>query len=165
MVVLNDSLSLNLLALATLDATGAVFTKFDTSREQGFKFSKMKTAILLSGKTAGEGPISYGFAINDAAETEEAIEADPQRSRDPGESEKANRRVYPVGIIPISATGMQVLLDPDSIMNLKTLRDWPQWSIIEGEALEFWAYNHGSTLTTGANLFIKVLAIGKWLRD
>ncbi len=147
------------LVLSTLGALTAITdaTKVDAARLQGINIRKLKVAMVWRGKTAGEGPISYGLAVDmSAAEIKEAMAADPQNAGDPGASEEANRRIYPWGFIA-----------PDTLVeqgynggpNFITLPDFPKWSVIEGKALFVYAFNHqASALTSGLvlNWFLRL---------
>ncbi len=153
------------LALATLNASTALVepTKVDASREQGFRVTKIETAVAWTGKTDGEGPILWGLAFGQtAAEIEEAIEDDPQgMQNEAGRTlqEHQNRPVWPIGIV--SPSGVAGVLDEGKVIVLR-----PNWSAPEGGTMDFFAYNFGSgSLTTGTVMRYVYKLFGVWLRD
>ncbi len=153
------------LALVTLNASTALLepTNVDASREQGFRVTKMETAVAFTGKTANEGPILWGLAFGQtAAEIEEAIESDPQGMFNEANQElqeRQNRPVWPIGIInPLPVAGV---IDEGKMITLK-----PNWSAPEGGTMDFFAYNFGSgSLTTGTVIRYVYKLFGVWLKD
>ncbi len=156
-------ISLDLGTLGVADVITAE-SSIDGSRKQGFRVTKSKILLEMSGKTAGEGPILFGVAANfpGAPEVELALEADPQ-----GRNEQDSARG--------KGTFLKVLALFMSVpINIPTTR--PQmfefsygkngWSVPEAEKLVYWARNQDtSALTTGTRISISAEHFGVWLRD
>ncbi len=122
---------------------------------------KIKLAISFKGKTVGEGPIVVGLSNLDLsnAEIAEAIIADPQHSEDTTGMEQTNRKIFPVWVIPAG------LAAESEIQMLRTI-PYPWREVMEGSGLKFWAFNaDGNTLTTGTEITISGVIVGRWLRD
>ncbi len=147
-------------ALGTLNAITAITgnSKIDAARLQGFRVLRSEWYCTLSGLTAGEGPVLVGMAHDlTATEIKECIEADPQRSGDPGEEEKSKRAVWPLALM--------MNLSNDGMLNAEGVKKLG-WSFPEGTILKYWAYNVASgDLTTGAVWFLLVKHFGVWLKD
>ncbi len=158
------NLNFNLGALTSLTAsTNALL--IDGARDQGVKLLKLKAAISLRNKTAGEGPITVGIAIGvSAAEIAEAIVADPQGISDDPALQRSQRRVFPIWYF-----GKEVANTADlSEGPVKKLEDVDiPWKMIEEGLNMFWyAFNHDSSdLTTGTSIDIVSVAVQEWLRD
>ena len=157
------------LTVGALSSNGAnnANTKIDSSRQQGIKILKIKGSWDADGKTAGEGPVIFGFDIGLAAtEVAEAFIADPQVHEDAGSSEEANRKVFPVGMIPRDATGLH-----NSVTGQLSNSWWrnmrvPTWEIPEGRGLNIFAYNASAAgLTTGTTLRGRMVVLTRWLDD
>lgn len=155
----------NNLALGTLGGVNSAITstKIDSSRAQGVRLSKLKATIGITGKQVGEGPLVAGFCIGDftSLEVDEAIQADPQEKDDIPDSERANRRLWPVWYVDKSISSTAEI--PVSV--LKEV-DMPWKTIDEGDILQFWVFNSDAVaLTTGTIVNLRYAAIGEWLRD
>ncbi len=159
--VLHDKVGLITLgALAALDVATIDATRIDGGHLQGMRIKRFKFGMEISGKTDGEGPILVGAAVGlTAAEIEEALEADPQGSNDTDARDKANRKVFPLMMIPrinIIPSGPVPLIDVP----------WPFKTIPEGVGLVIWAYNMSSgALTTGTTIQTWMTFVTEWLRD
>ncbi len=154
------------LDLGTLAAGDVISTSssIDAARKQGFRVTKSRIMIEMSGKTAGEGPILMGLACNfaNAAAIEAALEDDPQGVN----TQDANRG---------KGTFLKVLaLFMSAPTNIPTTRPLMYefgygkngWSIPEAEALLYWARNQDTgALTTGTRISISAEHFGVWLRD
>ncbi len=155
------------IVLSTLASKSAkqTNTNIDGTREQGIKLRRIKANMTYTGKTAGEGPISVGLTAGlTAAEVAEAIVADPQRFEDPGSSEKANRRVFPVWFIGDGST--QTDTNPEQNTQLLVDIHAPTWEIPEEQALNWYAFNHDSgALTNGIGIDIINVIVYDWLED
>ncbi len=153
-----DDFVLNLLTLAAGDVTAGTF-KIDGSRGQGFRVAKSMLHVHLIGKTATEGPITFGVAFNmTAAAIEAAIEADPQASIEDN-SRGEGTYIMPLGMITLADTEGRLSPRAGYVIS-------PNWSIIEGQNYQFWAFNmSGGALTTGAALHVFASHFGVWLCD
>ncbi len=149
------------ITLGTLANNTAIIgnTNVDASREQGVRLKQLKAAYLLTGQTGDEGPIIYGWAVElTAVEIAEAILADPQDSEDTAARDKANRKVFPMGMFGVST---QIEMN-------QPLREvkFPWKEIIEGATLKWFVFNaSGSTLTTGAIAHLFAATVQEWSRD
>ncbi len=94
----------------------------------------------------------------DVTEIKEALEADPQSEFDPGESEKANRRLIQWGVIPKDGTETLAQSQDLRAQHWKTY----SWKLLEEESLTYWVFNYsGSAMTSGMN----VRFTGTWKFD
>ncbi len=150
---------------ATLGALAAnsasLTTILDPTNESGFKIEKIKAAVTYRGKTADEGPLSWGFEQGlTGAQVKETLEANPTSLLDNEAAERSNRKVYPQGIIPHHA------VDPSGDeQKVWDIRDFPK-VIPEGDFLSFYVHNHhNSALTTGMAVQLIGLIYGEWMRD
>ncbi len=137
------------IALGALAAATAVIaaTKIDATREQGCRIKDIFGIMTHNGKTAGQGPVYYGFADANlsVAEIAEIFEADPQSQDDVPATEQIDRRIIVVGQAP----------HPEAIQEIANEKwerlMWPSsWVLKEGGGLNIFAFNRGTgTLTTG----------------
>lgn len=137
-------------------------TKIDGSRQQGCVLRKVKGSFQGHGKTANEGPIIFGFAIDlVASEIDEAFGADPQ-DYEPGEAsfERANRPVFPIGTFPRTPTSFA---DDHGVY----WHDFqlPSWELAEHQSLVFFAFNRGAALTSGTTIRCQCILLADWLKD
>ncbi len=158
-VFLQDSLALSTLAALTA-VTGAL--NVDGARLEGMKIKKWKGAFTFDGKTTAEGPIVYGLS-QDLSPTEvaEFFTADPQHTDDVPSVERANRKVFPMGIITRGSTESD--LTQTKLHNLR----WPWPEIREGHGISIFAFNANiaAALTTGTILDFQSIMVGEWLDD
>ncbi len=149
------------LTLSTL-GSGSILTansRIDASRLQGFRILKTQYYFALKSMTPDEGPIMMHLAHDlTAAEMEETIGADPQRSGDPTLEPRALRPVWPLGLLGNDTEGNAgVFLQGEIKLG---------WSFPEGTILKIGAENiSGSALTTGAVVRGRMKHFGVWLRD
>ncbi len=155
------------LTLGTLAAATAisVASKIDTQREMGFRVVKSRIFWEWDGKVLFEGPILFGISIGlDPAGVKAAIEADPQNSiADDSRGEGTYIRF-------LGHWGTAELENPvagGGHMEAEVSYGINGWSVPEGIALAYWAYNKGgSALTAGAPIIhISAEHFGVWLRD
>jgi len=153
---------------ALVNAT-AIFgaSKIDAAREQGFRLVMSRISMKLTGKTTAEGPILIGICANvpDVASLKAYLENDPQ-GRSSDDAKGNNWFVKLLFQIPLAATenGSNAdLADNQSMFEVKYGKNG--WSIPEGSALNYFAWNMGSTLTTGAVITIAAEHFGIWLKD
>lgn len=154
--------------MATLGAGASIVQSslIDAARENGFRLTKSRIWITMTGKTAGEGPISFGVAINlpNAASLDNLMNADPQDS-------KADiSRGQGVFVQVLGKFGLLVTAYPSQDQGLSQMFEISYgkngWSVPEGRALLVWARNHDSSaLTTGTIMEFTAEHFGVWLRD
>ncbi len=156
------------LTLSTLGAASviSVDSSIDGSRLQGFRVTKSRIFITMSGKTTAEGPIALGVALNfeSVAAIKAALESDPtgQQSDDDRGKGTFIRMLDTVGLVPTvfpsSDEGTGKMYEISYGKN--------GWSIPEGRSMRFYAHNlFGSALTTGTQFQITAEHFGVWLRD
>ncbi len=149
---------LDLGTLASFDAVAGTF-RIDGSRGSGFRVSRSVFFLRFTGKTATEGPIIWGLSMNlTPALVEAAIEADPQTPSD-DDSRGDGGWIKPCGIIGLEETAGRLTDFGGLVVN-------PNWSCIEAQNYQLWAYNQDtSTLTTGMRIHGFAEHMGVWLRD
>ncbi len=113
----------------------------------------------IRGHTAGEGPITVGYAHGDYTVTEIA-EANDVTLTGPGlkiEQEHARRLVRKVG----SFRGLET---NEELNHGDQIRTGFKFTIEDGKKVEIWAQNRsGATLTTGTVVEVEGIAYGRWL--
>lgn len=147
-------------ALGTLGAKGGALanSKIDASRLNGFRVVKVEYWACYSGKTAAEGPIMVGLSFGQAsADIDACIEADPQGHLEDRDDGDTKRPLFPL-----------FMLEKDNASSSEAIHGTinPRWSVPEGYAMNYFAYNmDGSALTTGTEIQIFAKIYGVWLRD
>ncbi len=162
-LVTDSNVQFNLGTLATVTAIKGQ-SKIDASRENGLRLKKMWSAMDIRGKTGAqdEGPIIMGICVDSTiTEIAEFFSSDPQKYNDPDLSEKSNRKVFPIWFIPQLVTAINDNVGAVLFRNMRI----PSWTIPEGSALEYFAFNAGAALTSGAQVSITSVFVGEWLRD
>ncbi len=151
------------MALSTLGTNDAisVATKVDNTRLRGYRMIKSIFHFGVTGKTATEGPIIVGVAINmSAGDIEKAMEADPQS---PSEDDARGIGGFiktlfmldnPATVWPVGFNGM-----------IEVSYGKNGWSCPQGQAVTVFAYNTASTLSTGTIIQWVAEHFGVWLRD
>ncbi len=154
----------DLITLGTLNASTAIKQMTPPQILDDFRIIKMELAALLTGHTAGEGPI-YMYLVNDeltVAEIVEAIDAEgPLNRNDRVPMERASRAVFLVGMF--GAAGVTEELhghDGQEGIITKTIR----WTFSNPEGWSLVAFNDsGATLTTGSIIRLVVKYFGVWV--
>ncbi len=149
-------------ALAAQDAvafTGLVLT-------EDFRILKSEIIAFVSNLTPPEGSgLIFGIANGDltAAEIEEAIEAaGPLDRNDRIPTEQAERNVKTLGVITdVSVTGKTNIIrnNEDGPM----IESKHRWTYSNPEGWDWWIYNLGGSLTTGALLQLYAVHYGVWV--
>ncbi len=161
--------SVDELALGALVAGAAIIvdTLMDSGLEQGHTLKKFRLFWAMKGKTASQGPITIGLASGlTVAEIAEAMVADPQRFKDPGSSEQGNRKVFPLYVIPKSATSIQNMTSAIAQHSKMINQPSPSWRTDELDSLIVFAFNHDSgNLTSGTLISLVWDLVFKWEMD
>ncbi len=156
------------LTLGTLGAATAIVTnsRIDGNRRQGYRAVKSRIHVTVSGKTTAEGPIAFGVMANidNASDLAEILVSDPQ-----GKTAKTER-AKGVFIKILGVIGLVPTTIPSSDLGVGMLYEFTYgkngWSIPEGRALSYFAFNlDGSPLTTGTILQFTAEHFGVWLND
>ncbi len=158
--VIHEDVELGVGTLAANTAKKASSTAIKSSNENGFKISKMKYAAHWDGRTDGEGPVLFGISIGlTDAEITEAILAKPTHRMDEPDTERANRRVFPLEWWPIDGVESRA-------QNMNPLRSVriPWKEIPENVNLDWWVISD-SALTSGMVVDIRGVYVGEWMRD
>ncbi len=115
------------------------------TRTSGVIIKKWMASFQDKDFTLGEGPVLFGISQDlSAAEVAEALTADPSGTGDIPETEQANRRVFPLGMISV--------LGPTEINFVREIH-WPWKELKENTGLQMWLFNlDTATLITGGNL-------------
>ncbi len=163
-LVFEQNVTLSIASLAANSAVAAT-SIIDGNELQGRQLLALKANLDVNGKTADQGSLVVGFCIGNLtlAEIAEWHTADPQRHEDPGASENANRKVFPIWYIPRSMTDN--IAKPDTVPLFEKVNGLPRWNVIEGDVLKWYAHNcDGITITAGA-IEITASWLTRWLRD
>ncbi len=150
-----------ILTVGTLGANSAVLVQILPAAEQGRKLVKFKASMQYEGKTTAEGPVRIGVSAGlSNTEVASSLNAVPTRYEDPGASEQANRRVYPIwtankiGTASINAIDDYLLLD----------RGVPSWEIAEEQPFSLWAWTNDN-VTTGMVIIVESTTVFRWMHD
>lgn len=157
--VIHERVAITVSALASLDAVATV-SKLDESMGNGLTRLTCKGGMTWAGKTVDVGPTIVGLSLGgNAAETEEALEADPQSYDENPEAEQANRKVWPVWMIPGSAE-----IAPRNTVEYKEIY-LPFKEKPEGQNYQWWVYNAGQATLADLVVIIFATWVGTWMRD
>ncbi len=148
-----------IVALATLADATVVVGAVTGSADGAYRAMSHKAVWSLRGLTAGEGPITVGYAYSDYSVTEikEALEiANSISIGSKLEQEKANRLVRVIGQFAGQSTD-------ETLNDGKPMTTRLNWFVPIGKAVNIFAYNEsGAQLNTGAS----VQATGDlWVKD
>ncbi len=157
--VIHDTVTVS---LSTLAAGGVVLgaIKIDASQQNGFRVKKVRAAVSYEQKDTVKGPIVVGFAASSLTLTEvkECLDADPQGPDDIPAADQANRKVWPVWMMPAATE-----LDNRNIREMVEIY-WPYKEVAENVPFQAWAQNiDGSAVS--ALIVIQMAFYGIWLRD
>lgn len=144
-------------ALSTLGSVTAITVGCTGSADGAYRCVSINGAWALTGLTEGEGPITVGYAHSDYSVTEikEALEAITSINvGDKIAQEKANRLVRVVGTLN---DGQSADLNDGEPVKTRL-----NWLIPIGKEINVFAYNEGTTLTTGASVN---MSGDMWIRD
>ena len=149
------------IALGTLANVTAIIgnLNMDATRDQGVFIKQFKAAFTIRDATASEGPVMFGLCTElTAVEVAECLNADPQGSEDTDASDKANRKVFPLGIFQHTTnSGAQHMLEEVN---------YPFKELPEGATLKWFVFNvSGATLTTGGVATMVAVVVQEWMRD
>ncbi len=133
---------------------------------EDFRILKSEVYAHITNLTAGQGSgLLFGIANGDltAPEMEESIEAGgPLDRNDRIPSEQAERNVKILGAVAKSeaaATEAWVTNDQGGLM----LTSKHRWTYSNPEGWDWWIYNMGGSLTTGATLQLYAVHYGVWV--
>ncbi len=154
----------DLITLGTLNAATAIKQATGIAIEDSFRLIKMEIAAMMTGFTAGEGPIHL-YCVNDelsVAEIAEAINAaGPVNRNDRLAQERAERAVFLLGSFGATAAAEELHgADGQEFVVNKTIR----WTFNNPEGWSIVAFNDsGATLTTGAVIRFVAKYFGVWV--
>ncbi len=159
--VLHEDVEIGVGTLAANTAIKVASRAIVGTNEQGFRISKMKYGVVYNGKTDGEGPVLFGASIGlTAAEITEALLAAPNHYMDEPDTERANRRVFPLEWWPIDGTESSRVAAKFSLTKVS----WPWKEIPEGINFDWWVISD-SALTSGMIVDVRGVFTGEWMRD
>lgn len=156
------------LVLSTLGAGSAILqpSKIDSGRENGFRVTKTKALITMTGKTTAEGPILIGVCANIPLASQLAT----LLANDAQSKSELNPRAPNWYVRFLAIVGLVPTVFPSSDEGIGKMFEWSYgkngWSIPEGSNLDFFAFNmDSSALTTGTAFNIAAEHFGVYLRD
>ncbi len=140
-------------------SAGVINSRIDSGRLNGFRVLRTEYFLRVKGLSVNEGPLLVGLAHDlSAAEIQEALGADPQRSNDTTLSPRAMRPVWPLALFENDSVGNQKMI-AQGVVKIN-------WSIPEGTNLVWWQMNRDTdALQSGGTLNITAKHFGVWLRD
>ncbi len=158
------------ITLGTLGQNVAIFgpSKIDASRLQGMYVIWTKIAGYLAGKTTTEGPIIFGISCNlTVAELADILTDDPQSAQ---EVTKTGPGSWYMPIMLFGEDEVEGDINGgQGATNVQAQSKFTKynvgWTVPEGNTMDFFAFNIGSALTTGATIKLASQVFGAWLRD
>lgn len=158
---------LNSQALGAIAAGSALVGNIlqDASREHGCRLSKLRWMSEWTGKTAGEGPIWWGFSWGlTQAEVIDCMTADPQFDIE-ADMVPARRNLVVIGYIPRAST-VSPLSITDTVPSFRTKR-LPSWDVPQGTAVNHFQFvpSNGVSLTSGTVHHMTLGIKQGWLND
>ncbi len=158
--VMHEVVEIGVSGLVAGDVVGAT-SQIDTARENGVRIDKVRGALTWKDKTTTIGPIAIGVTVGSftTSEVEEALEADPQSHDDGPITERANRPVWTLWVIPASTE-----VNKQHEVKMTDLY-WPFKEVDEGEQIIFWAHNLDTSTLTAATFQINLNWVYTWMRD
>ncbi len=153
-------------ALGALAGEDVVKVASDITLAEDFRILKSEITAMVIGLTAGEGDgLVFGMANGEltAAEVEESLEADgPLNRNDAVATARALRKVKTLGFSVAAPNANTVMLiQNENGGRLITSKD--RWTYSDPEGWDYWVYNLGSTLTTGATMQLLATHYGVWV--
>ncbi len=146
--------------LGTLGNQTADIGAMVDASDNEYRAISIRATWAMNGFTAGEGPLSVGYAHGDytATEVKEFIEAGGAMTQnDKIAAEQANRLIRLVGVF--SGVG-----GSESLNDGKPIRTRLNWRIADGGTINQFVYNHGgAALTTGAAIVQNGALRLRWL--
>ncbi len=160
-VIIKESRPQVLGALANA-VTILVGTKLDTLER--FRILKTEVFATVTGLTSGEGTgLLFGLADGDLtlAEIDASIEADgPLGPNDQQGEEVSMRPVWIMGAID-RETGTEAIFENEQGGHKLTLN--PRWTFARSKGWNWFVYNLGATITTGATINCRMKSFGVWV--
>ncbi len=152
------------ITLGTLAAATALVssTLIDGARDNGVRIKDLWMKVNWNGKTAAQGPITYGLGVDipNVTAVKTALENDPQGFADTADTQSAQIKMMHLGVIDTAST---TSLDQTSRM-MKVRFPWK--NIGENSILQVWAFNRfTSALTTGGVIDFEFVMNNEWLKD
>ncbi len=137
------------LALSTLGSDTALLVSITGVGDAQYRMITMKGTWNISSDTAGDGPVTVGYAHSDYSVTEvkECLEAFAAIAQgDKIANERANRLIRTVGTFRLQGNG-------DFLNDGKPLSTKLNWLIAVGDSVNMFVFNEStSALTTGATV-------------
>ena len=160
-VIIRESRSQTLAALGQ-EAGVLVGTKLVTLER--FRMLRCEIHATVFNLTTGEGTgLLFGLADGDftLAEIEQAIETDgPLGPNDSITADIADRPIWFAGAID-RGTGTEAIFENETGGHMLVLK--PRWTFARTKSWNFFIYNLGAALTTGASTLIRVKSFGVWV--
>jgi len=152
-------------ALGTLGADVALIIGGGVTLSEDFRILKSQVSAFVAALTAGEGQgLMLGVANGElsVAEIKECLEADGPTDRNDRELvEKAERQVHIIGMYQADGLGTGgIFLGKQGE---PVIEDKFRWTYSDPEGWNFFVYNAGAALTTGAALTVVATHYGVWV--
>ncbi len=129
-----------------------------------FRMLRSEMFAAITALTTGEGTgLLIGLADGDFSlpEIEEAIEANgPLGPNDKVTEAIAERPVWLTGAVD-RETGTEAIFENENGGHMLVVK--PRWTFARTKSWNFFVYNLGATMTTGATVLIRVKSFGVWV--
>ncbi len=154
-------------ALTTLAAKDAVAITSPIVLVDDFRILKSEVVAMVNGLTAGQGRgLVLGIASGDfsAAEIEEALEVNGPTNRGQQiENERAMRNVRILGVADPNDPASTQVVFRDINTNAPMMISKHRWTYSNPSGWDWFVYNLGGSLTTGATVQLIAKHFGVWL--
>ncbi len=129
-----------------------------------FRIISLEMTAVITGLTAGEGDglwIGIADGVHNVTEIEAAIEANgPTGPNETGEEELAERYTKVLGTLE-HEVGTEAIFHNKQGGHI--IEETIRWTFARTKGWDFFVYNQGATLTTGATVSIRAKVFGVWV--
>ncbi len=154
-------------ALSGLSGNAGILVGTKLATSEDFKMLRNETTAMLTGLTVGQGGgLLFGIADGDLTlvEIEEALDRNGPLTRvDSDGMNVANRAVFITGVYEPRSLDEDEGLFRDKITDALILSSKLRWRFHKTASWNYFVYNAGTTITTGASVKIHSKSWGLWL--
>jgi len=154
----NINVGISGLTAGSIQSAGS---RIDALQENGFMIRRVRGAMTWFDKTTTLGPMIVGAFTGSLTSTEikEAVDADPQGAKDTPATERANRKLWPIWLVPAG-----IALNSEEQSKYEDIY-WPYREKEEGESMGVYVQNIDGTTITAATVTVAMVFFGEWTRD
>ncbi len=150
-------------ALGALAASAAIIVGTNLAILERFRMLKSEIWASITGLTSTEGTgLLFGLADGDLAlaEIEIAIENNGPLGPNDDSAVLSERPVWLIGAVD-RETGQEAIFENEEGGHMLVVK--PRWTFARTKSWNWFVYNHGAAITTGATIEIRVKEFGVWV--